>query len=141
MIIEYILLSRGRSRCTVFGYILKFSRGPFLNEFLYIWNLNQAVFSFELFSWCAFKKPKIKTNLHFFLIYFKARVMRAGLNVALTMLFNIWIEIHYFNFFLLIAKISIFKMSISNFSSPQNLLLIAEWKFNMVVGHVQGALI
>ena len=83
---------RGRHRCTDFGHIFKFSWGPFFIEGLYVGNMNQAFFfHLNFFSRFARQKTKIFQKnwiLGFFHIYFKARIVRASLNIALIMLFQ-----------------------------------------------------
>ena len=89
---QKVLSSRGRHRCTDFGHIFKFSWGPFFIEGLYVGNMNQAFFfHLNFFSRFARQKTKIFQKnwiLGFFHIYFKARIVRAGLNVALIILFQ-----------------------------------------------------
>ena len=83
---------RGRHRCTVFGHIFKFSWGPFFIEGIYVGNMNRTIFfHLKFFSRFARQKTKIFPKngfLWFFHIYFKARIVREGLNVALIMLFQ-----------------------------------------------------
>ena len=130
-----------------FGYIFKFSWPPFFIEALYVGSMNWAIiFDINLFSRFAGPKSEIylkKWFSYFFHIYFEARIMTTGLNLALNLALSISKEksIHSCLLFYLSAKKTFLRCQLPFLIFfSQNLLLISIWKLELRVAHVRGAL-
>ena len=118
----------------------------FFIEAIYVGSKNWVIiFHLNLFSRLAGPKTKIflkKWFSYFFHIYFEARIMTTGLNIALTMLYqylkrNPSIQIYFSTYW----QKQHFQVPITVFTFfSHNLLLISIWKLELRVEHVQGAL-